>query len=677
MAKVPVLGSATRYYTVEARAWAGYDVNVPREGVVIHLVDTSRSDRQAQVVDEDGDGDPNDEGAAWLPGETFEDAASHVRVAVLSVSGTGYAVDVANGGALLAPTGLVATAASPTSVNLRWDDNSAEETGFDVERRAAGAVTWTAMRAAANATRYADAGLAPNTQYAYRVRATNPGGASGYTGEASAATPPAFAVRGRVAYGAAGVAGATVTAGAASAVTAADGSYDLEGLAAGSYAVSARLAGYRFDPPSQQVSLGPDRTGVDFAATPVFRLSGRVTLGGQGTGGVTLSVGSLTATTAADGSYAVADVPAGTRTVTPSDARYAFAPPSRTLDLAGDAASLDFAASVRSYAVSGRVTEGGAPLAGVTVAAGQAEAVTGQDGRYALAGLPAGTYAAAARKDGYLFSPAARNVTVGPDQAGVDFAAERAYFVSGRVTEGQAGRGGATVTVGTRQAVTAADGTFAVTGLRAGQYQASASLAGYVLSPASVPVTLGPDAQGLAFEARRAYRVSGRVNENGTGLPGVTVVAGGSQAVTGADGRYALDGLVAGSYAVGASRPGYTFSPPSRTATVGPDQSGADFAASPVPRVSGLTLKFSAVRGGVSCPGTVTLDRPATAALSVALTSDTAAVAVPPKGVKVAKGKTTAKFTLKTARAKQDVSATVTASCNGSSRSVRLAVSPR
>lgn len=677
MAKVPVAGSESRYYTVEARAWAGYDRNVPREGVVIHLVDTARPDRQAQVVDADGDGDPNDEGATWLPGETFEDTANHVRVAVLSATASGYVVDVANGGALVPPSGLVATAASPTSVNLRWNDNSAEETGFDVERRAAGAAGWTVLRAGANATSYADAGLAPQTLYTYRVRATNAGGASGYTAEASASTQPVFAIRSRVAYGATGVAGATVAAGSASASTASDGSYVLDGLGAGNYAVSVRLVGYRFEPASRQVTLGPDRAGVDFAATPVFRLSGRVTLGTAGAGGVLVSVGSLTATTAADGSYAIADVPAGTQTVAPSDPRYTFSPPSRSLEVTGDAGGLDFAAALRTFSVRGAVTEGGAPLPGVAVSAGPAQAATGPDGSYVLPGLAAGTYAVTARKDGYLFSPASRSVTVGPDQAGADFAAERTYAVSGRVAEGQAGRGGATVTVGARQAVTAADGTFAVSGLRKGQYQVSAALSGYVLSPASIPVSLGPDAQGLAFEAQRAYRVSGQVTENGAGLAGVSVTAGGMRAVTAGDGRYALDGLVAGTYPVSATRVGYAFSPTSRDVALGPDQPGVDFAASRVPVVSGLILKFGAVRGGTKCPGTVTLDRPATTALTVALASDSPAVVAPDRGVKIAKGKTTGKFTLKTLRVQQDVTVTVTASCNGGSRSDRLGVSPR
>jgi len=79
-------------YTVEARKQVGYDSGIPAEGVVIHDVSY-----QAFVVDEDGDGDPNDEGAVWVPGETFTDAANGVSVTVDSDTGTGYVVTVTRG----------------------------------------------------------------------------------------------------------------------------------------------------------------------------------------------------------------------------------------------------------------------------------------------------------------------------------------------------------------------------------------------------------------------------------------------------------------------------------------------------------------------------------------------------------------------------------------------------
>jgi len=94
IARIPLPGSTTRFYTVETRRLAGYDTPLPGHAVVIHLVDTTRADRDAQVVDPDADGDPDDAGAMWLPGETFIDPENGISVAVLSAAGQGFVVTV-------------------------------------------------------------------------------------------------------------------------------------------------------------------------------------------------------------------------------------------------------------------------------------------------------------------------------------------------------------------------------------------------------------------------------------------------------------------------------------------------------------------------------------------------------------------------------------------------------
>jgi CARDB len=93
MAQVPIGGSTTQFYTVEARRFAGYDVSVPGEAIVIHKVDTNRV-KPAQVVDVDGNGDPNDAGAMWTPGETFSDAANGISVSVDEATLTGFQITV-------------------------------------------------------------------------------------------------------------------------------------------------------------------------------------------------------------------------------------------------------------------------------------------------------------------------------------------------------------------------------------------------------------------------------------------------------------------------------------------------------------------------------------------------------------------------------------------------------
>ncbi len=94
LVKVPVgSASARTFYTAEVRTLTGYDRNVPGEAVVLHEVRTGRSS-PALVVDADNNGDPNDEGAMWFPGETFE--SNDITIEVLQRIGTTYVVRVTN-----------------------------------------------------------------------------------------------------------------------------------------------------------------------------------------------------------------------------------------------------------------------------------------------------------------------------------------------------------------------------------------------------------------------------------------------------------------------------------------------------------------------------------------------------------------------------------------------------
>jgi hypothetical protein len=85
-----------------------------------------------------------------------------------------------------APSGLTATPGSAGQINLSWSDNSANETGFEIERGADG-VNFSLLKAvAANVTAYGDTGLTGGTKYYYRVLALNAGGKSPYSNVASA-----------------------------------------------------------------------------------------------------------------------------------------------------------------------------------------------------------------------------------------------------------------------------------------------------------------------------------------------------------------------------------------------------------------------------------------------------------------------------------------------------------
>jgi len=90
-----------------------------------------------------------------------------------------------------APTGLIATAASASQINLSWTASSGAS-GYSVKRATTSGGPYTAISTGLTATSYSDTGLDSSTTYYYIVTATNAGGESGNSPEVGAIPLPAL-----------------------------------------------------------------------------------------------------------------------------------------------------------------------------------------------------------------------------------------------------------------------------------------------------------------------------------------------------------------------------------------------------------------------------------------------------------------------------------------------------
>lgn len=331
----------------------------------------------------------------------------------------------------------------------------------------------------------------------------------------------------------------------------------------------------------------------------IYVIAGRITSpAGQGLSGVLIadSRGHETRT-AADGSFQFTGVSPGALTLTATRASMTINPVSISLTVPPSVTDLSFTGvSQRVFSVTGRLTLGGKAVAGAVISDGLGHlATTGADGRYALIGLPEGTYILTPQKAGLVFVPPTRTVALTTNRKGQDFVAGLAYSIAGRVSD-PSGQpiAGVTISDGAgRTATTNALGDYQFSGLPGGVYNLSANLAGYTFSSLS-PVTVPPAATGKDFTGSLlTYALSGIVEDaNRDPMPGVTIRYGaGLTTTTGLSGTYTIPNLPPATYTVTAALPGYSFAPDPAVVTIIDGNKAQDFAG---------TLLTYELSGGVS-----------------------------------------------------------------------------
>ena len=389
-----------------------------------------------------------------------------------------------------------------------------------------------------------------------------------------------------------------------STTTDAAGQYAFASLRAGTYTVG--ISGwddtdFEFEVTSKSVTVALGETGyVEFEGELLRTsgLAGRVSVGGMGIAGVTVTLSGTadaTANTNASGQYGISGLAAGDYTVTISgyDAvEYSF-DDSQDVTLEMDQTTiLNFdGMALRTASIKVMVTADGAGVQGVqarlTLVTGTASGtilgggVTDADGMHTFGPLLAGNYivdiSGADAEIDFADGTSWQGPVATDGMAEANFAGmiNRTGSIAGMVTADGEGMGGVTVTLGgagDASMMTADDGSYGFTGLRRGDYTVSianpnADMYSFPTTSRDVSVAIGQAHTDVSFAGTMIRRssISGQVSVEGMGLEGVMVTLSGAHdatAETDGSGQYAFAGLGSGMYTVSMANPNdvaYTF----------------------------------------------------------------------------------------------------------------------
>lgn len=390
---------------------------------------------------------------------------------------------------------------------------------------------------------------------------------------------------------------------------------------------------------------------ITTSTTPTYSISGNA-----GTTGATVTAGSSSATSDASNNYTIANLAAGTYTVTPSKSGCTFSPASSSVTItSADVTGINFTATCTAPTFT---ISGSAGTSGATITAGSSSTTSDASNNYTMSGFVAGTYTVTPSKSGCTFSPASSSVTITSSNAVANFTATcgtgDTQLTSGVAVSGQSVAAGAwkyyyiTVPAGATNltfATTAATGDVDIYT----QFNAKPTLTTYICRPytgsgnetcSATNPSSGTWWLGVYGYAAGSFTVTGTVTtpvatysiSGSAGTPSATVTAGSQVATSDASNNYTVTGLANGTYTVTPTKSGCTFSPASTSVTIsGANVSGTNFTAT----CSSSTLFSNGFESGGT--GWATVQVSGTAGAWTFVTSGTLPTASPHGGSYLAK----------------------------------------
>ena len=339
---------------------------------------------------------------------------------------------------------------------------------------------------------------------------------------------------------------------------------------------------------------------VTTSTTATYSISGSA-----GTSGATVTAGSGSATSDASNNYTIANLAAGTYTVTPSKSGCTFSPASSSVTItAANVTGVNFTASCTAptFTISGN-----AGTSGATVTAGSSSTTSDASSNYSMSGFAAGTYTVTPSKSGCTFSPASSSVTITSANVTANFTATCGSGDT-QLTSGAGVNDSVAQNAWKYYYISVPAGatnlTFATTNATGDvdiytQFNAKPTSTTYVCRPytssgnetcsATNPSsgTWWVGVNGYAA-GTQSYTITATITmptatysiSGSAGTPGVTVTAGSASALSDASNNYSLAGLANGTYTVTPTKSGCTFSPASLSVTVsGANVTGQNFIA--------------------------------------------------------------------------------------------------